>query len=80
LSRACALFNSHGQHRNSPWFKAASVLRLNTIAGAREKIRAWAQAAWDELGINQGRGRMTDDGFVAEPVANPYALTQEASV
>jgi hypothetical protein len=44
------------------------VLKLISIAEAREKIRAWAQSAWDAMGINQGRGRMDPEkGFIAEP-------------
>ena len=44
---AGAIFNQPGAHRRSPWFKVASVLRLNTIGEARETVRAWAEASWD---------------------------------
>lgn len=77
LERACELFQNYGTHRNSPWFRGASVLKLNNIADAREKIRAWAESAWDGLNINQGRGRLDPEkGFVAEPVRNPYKLAE----
>lgn len=77
LERGCQLFLNHGTHRNSPWFKGASMIRLNSIAEAREKIRAWSEAAWDGLNINRGRGRFgPDQGFIAEPVANPYKLAE----
>lgn len=70
---AGAIFNQPGAHRRSPWFKVASVLKLNTIGEARETVRAWAEASWDSLDLNRGRGRMEGDKFVAMPVANPYA-------
>ena len=74
LERGCSLFLSWGNHRNSPWFKGASALKLNTIAETREKIRAWAESAWDAMGINQGRGRLDPEhGFIPEPIANPFA-------
>ena len=77
LEQACSLFASWGTHRNSPYCRAASALRLNSIAESREKIRAWAEASWDALGINQGRGRLDPEkGFIAEPVPNPYALKE----
>jgi hypothetical protein len=74
LTRACTLFLKHGEHRNSPWFKGASVLKLNTIGEAREKIRAWAESAWDGMNLNQGRGHFDEHGqFVAAPIQNPFA-------
>jgi hypothetical protein len=77
LVRGCELFMKHGNHRNSPWFRGASVLKLNTIAEAREKIRAWAESSWDGLNLNQGRGRMDPEhGFVAEPIRNPFKLAE----
>ncbi|MEW5808566.1 MAG: hypothetical protein AB1925_03855 [Actinomycetota bacterium] len=76
LDQACRLFQNHGNHRNSPWFRGASVLRLNTIAEAREKIRAWAEASWDSLNSSQGRGRIVDGQFIPEPLRNPYAVAQ----
>ncbi|RFZ49347.1 hypothetical protein MSS2_04244 [Mycobacterium marinum] len=77
IARGSELFQNHGTHRNSPWFKGASVLKLNTIAEAREKIRAWAESAWAGITINQGRGRIDPEhAFIPEPVANPFALTE----
>jgi hypothetical protein len=75
VEQACQAFRSiHGTHRASPWFKLAPTLRLCTIEEAREKMRAWAEAAWETLGINQGRGVMdAERGFVATPVPNPYS-------
>lgn len=77
LERGCRLFMNHGTHRGSPWFKGASMLKLNSIAEVREKVRSWAEAQWDALGINQGRGRFEDGQFIPEPVRNPYALAKE---
>jgi hypothetical protein len=43
----------------------------------REKIRAWAEASWDAMGYNQGRGRMDPEkGFIAEPIRNPFAVKE----
>ena len=44
LETACSLFHSWGSHRNSPWFRSATALRLNTIAESREKIAELAAA------------------------------------
>ncbi|MCV7428061.1 hypothetical protein [Mycobacterium montefiorense] len=75
LVHGCELFSGYGSHRNSPWFKGASVLKLNSVAETREKIRAWAESAWEALNLNQGRGRLEPGtGFVAEPIRNPYKL------
>jgi hypothetical protein len=80
LERACSLFTQWGSHRNSPWFRSASVLRLNSIAESREKIRAWAEAVWNAMNINQGRGRLDPEhGFIAEPISNPFALAEETA-
>jgi len=79
LERGCQLFLNHGSHRNSPWFRGAAVLKLNTIAETREKIRAWAEVAWDAMNINQGRGRFEDGEFVPEPVSNPFAIRETVS-
>ena len=76
LERGCQLFLQHGAHRNSPWFTGASVLKLNSIVETREKIRAWAEVAWDAMNLNQGRGRFEDGEFIAEPVRNPYAIKE----
>jgi hypothetical protein len=54
------------------------VLRLNSIAESREKIRAWAEAVWNAMNINQGRGRLDPEhGFIAELISNPFALAEE---
>lgn len=77
LGRACALFQKFGSHRNSPWFRGASMLRLNSIAEAREKIRAWAESSWDAMNINQGRGILDPDrGFIPTPIRNPFAKAE----
>lgn len=77
LVRGCQLFIKHGTHRNSPWFKGASVLKLNSIAETREKIRAWAETSWEALGVNAGAGHFDDRGeFVAATHPNPYAVKE----
>jgi hypothetical protein len=74
IVRAGAVFNQPGTHRRSPWFMAASALKLNSIGEARETIRAWAEKAWDALDYNRGRGIVDPDkGFIATPIASPFA-------
>jgi hypothetical protein len=82
LVQACKAFRLvHGGHRNSAWFKLAPVLKLCTIAEAREKVRAWSEIGWDGLGLNQGRGRMDPEhGFIPEPISNPYSPKDAAKV
>jgi hypothetical protein len=77
LAAASAVFHPPGSHRNAPWFLAAPALRLSSIAEAREKARAWSEAAWDALELNRGRGRFEPQkGFIPMPVKNPYAAAQ----
>ena len=61
---AGALFSQPGSHRRSPGAMAASALKLNDIATARETIRAWAEASWDATNSNVGRGRFEGETFV----------------
>lgn len=56
------------------------VLRLNSIAEAREKIRVWAEVACESLNVNQGRGRLDPErGFIPEPISNPYKVKTTVS-
>lgn len=80
LMLSCQAFTSiNGPHRHSPWFKLASVLKLNTIAEARERVRATAESAWDAVGMGQGRGILDPDkGFIPTSYANPHKLPEPA--
>lgn len=60
--------------RSVPWLRISP--RLNSIAESKERLRVWAEAAFDATAMNQGRGRFDDDGkFVATPIKNPYAVS-----
>ena len=74
IQQSSAAFSRGGVGRQSPWFLAAATLKLNRLDEARESVRRWAEATWESLGLNQGRGRLDPtEGFIAEPIANPYA-------
>lgn len=74
IQQSSVAFSRPGTGRTSPWFLAASTLKLNHLDEARESVRRWAEASWNSLGLNQGRGELDPTkGFVAKPLANPYA-------
>ncbi|WP_333894510.1 hypothetical protein [Mycolicibacterium gadium] len=56
-----------------PWLRITP--HLNSIAEAKERLRLWAEKAFDATVSNQGRGRFEDGKFVPMPVANPYAAS-----
>jgi hypothetical protein len=64
--------------RNSPWLRMS--LRLNTVAEARERLRALCESAFDAMQLSRGvRGRVTDDGWKVDPKRlNPFAPTEAA--
>ncbi|BBY19025.1 hypothetical protein [Mycolicibacterium litorale] len=73
-SRAFAMAGN--QPRQSAWLRVAP--RLNTIAEARERVRAYAESAWASMNGHAKRGRLTDTGDVAwDPVRNPFALANK---
>jgi hypothetical protein len=56
IERPSAVFNTPGVHRRSPWYRAASILQLNSIEQARQKLRACSEAAWNcVLHVNRQR-------------------------
>ena len=60
---------------SSPWLRTAP--RLQSVADAKERFRAWCDGEWQHLNGNyQGRGRLTDEGFVPEVRTNPYAAVE----
>ena len=64
--------------RSSPWLRMS--LRLNTVAEARERLRAPCESAFDAMQLSRGvRGRVTDDGWKVDPKrVNPFAPTDAA--
>ena len=61
----------------SPWLRTAP--RLQSVAEAKERFRAWCEGEWEHLNGNyQTRGRLTDDGFKPEQRTNPFALVPRA--
>jgi len=63
--------------RTSPWLRLP--LKLATVAEAKEKVRAVAEAEWEYAQGNYAAGgRLTADGFVPEVRINPFAV-REAS-
>lgn len=73
LIQAGAVFRSRSADiRSCPWLRTAP--RLHTIAEATERLRGWAEAAFDQTVSNRGRGRFDNGVFVAEPIPNPYAV------
>jgi hypothetical protein len=75
LVQASAAFSQPGTHRQSPLFRCAGQLNLNSVQMAAETVRAWAEQSWESLGLNVGRGRLAEDGktFIPQPIRNPYA-------
>ena len=64
--------------RSCPWLPVTP--RLHTISEATERLRQWAEASWERLGLNQGRGTF-DDGAASSwqrRVRNPWASKQTA--
>ena len=61
--------------RSCPWLPVTP--RLHTISEATERLRQWAEASWERLGLNRGRGTFDDKGqFAAIPLPNPFASKQ----
>jgi hypothetical protein len=72
-------FRKPGMHRASPWFATSYALRLNTIAEARERVRAIGEVAFDAMEHRRVAGRTEYDAggkkaVAAQPRRNPYAL------
>ena len=73
---ATRIFNKVGLHRASPWFATSYAAQLNTLAESRERVREIAESAFNAIEGQRvaGRGRLTDNGAIAEkPRRNPYA-------
>jgi hypothetical protein len=65
-----ALFGRPDQgHRTSPWFKAP--LRLHTVAGARDRYRAWAAAEFDRIHSGPAGGWLDEAGQMHEQPKPP---------
>ena len=73
LEADSAAFRRPGTHRQSPLFNV--VLKLNTVAEARDRYRMWASAQWESRHSGPTGGWIDEDGAYHETPhpANPYA-------
>lgn len=62
--------------RTAPWLRITP--KLNTIAEAKERLRAWAETEWNLINPHHpSRGRIDENGRVVPEVRrNPYALAE----
>ena len=75
LEADSAAFRRPGTHRQSPLF--AVPLRLNTLAEARERYRAWACQQWERQHQGTQQHYLVDGKLIPVPrPANPYAEAQ----
>lgn len=66
-----------GDVRTSPWLRVTP--KLHTIDEARERVRAWAEEAWDGLWAVRSKTYSTVNGELVEDTqVNPYRITQPA--
>lgn len=82
LATASALLKRTGVHRDSPFVNLATQLTMNSLAYARERARAYAEACWAGMhgSAHEGRGTFDPDGgFIPDqPRPNPYARATTA--
>jgi hypothetical protein len=76
-TQAVAMGDSNADIRICPWLRTTP--KLNTIAEAKERQRAWAEAEWNALNAGRVTQRYTETGDLEKVIINnPYALEASA--